>query len=127
MTQIATLLRTLADPNRLRIVNVLSHNDLCVCDIQSVLGFSQPFVSRHLAYLRRAGMVLARRQGPRMIYSLCLGEAVKQAVRPLLRLAGQESVTLQSDVRMLSNRPLKARLKVEGLNTEPDEFASRAA
>ena len=127
MTQIATLFRALADPNRLRIVNILSHNDLCVCDIQSVLGFSQPFASRHLAYLRRMGIVQARRQGARMIYSLCLGGAMKQAVQTLLRLAGQESVTLQSDLRMLSNRPLKARLKNESLSTEPDKLVSRAA
>src|SRR3990172_11148564 len=54
MTDFAKLFRALADPNRLRILNILSHQAMCVCDLQAVLGLSQPFISRHLAYLRRA-------------------------------------------------------------------------
>ena len=127
MPQIARLFRALADPNRLRIVNILSYRSLCVCDVQAALGLSQPFTSRHLAYLRRAGIVHAQREGTWMIYSLSLSNPAGDAVRSLLRLAGQDSVTLQSDVGRLSSHQPKAELVIESLNTEPDEFASRAA
>ncbi|HUF66068.1 MAG TPA: metalloregulator ArsR/SmtB family transcription factor [Gemmatimonadaceae bacterium] len=51
-----------ADPTRIRILNVLSVGELCVCDIVDILRLPQPTVSRHLAYLRRAGLVDATRQ-----------------------------------------------------------------
>lgn len=51
-----------ADPTRIRILNVLSAGELCVCDIVDILRLPQPTVSRHLAYLRRAGLVDATRQ-----------------------------------------------------------------
>ena len=127
MPQIARLFRALADPNRLRIVNILSYRSLCVRDLQAALGFSQPFISRHLAYLRRAGVVQAQRVSTRMVYSLSLSKPAGEAVRSLLRLAGQDSVTLQSDVRRLSSHQPKAELVIESLNTETDEVASRAA
>jgi len=53
--------KALADANRLRIVNLLLHGELCVCDIQYVLENSQPNISRHLAYLKNSGMVVDRR------------------------------------------------------------------
>lgn len=127
MPQIARLFRALADPNRLRIVNILSYRSLCVCDLQAVLGLSQPFISRHLAYLRRTGVVQAQREGTRMIYSLSLSKPVGQAVRPLLRLAGQERMALQPDeLRSFGQQP-KAKSRIESLNTESEEFTSRAA
>ena len=57
------LFRAFADPTRLRILHLLTPGELCVCDLVDVLRVPQPKVSRHLAYLRRAGLVLARRQG----------------------------------------------------------------
>jgi ArsR family transcriptional regulator, arsenate/arsenite/antimonite-responsive transcriptional repressor len=60
----------LADQTRLRILNLLIHGELCVCDIQYVLESSQPNVSRHLTYLKNSGLVLDRREGPRMYYRL---------------------------------------------------------
>ena len=56
----------MGDSNRLRIVNLLLHGELCVCDIQYVLENSQPNVSRHLAYLKKSKMVLDRRDGYRV-------------------------------------------------------------
>ena len=61
----------LADWNRLRILNLLLGGELCGCDIQHVLGLSQPNVSRHLTYLKQAGLVSDRREGFRVFYRLC--------------------------------------------------------
>jgi ArsR family transcriptional regulator len=55
--------RALADRTRLRVINLMGADELCVCFFVEVLGASQPKVSRHLAYLRRAGVVGARRDG----------------------------------------------------------------
>jgi ArsR family transcriptional regulator len=64
------MFRALADPTRLRILNLLSGGDLCVCHVVDALRMPQPKVSRHLAYLRKAGLVLARREGLWMHYFL---------------------------------------------------------
>ncbi len=55
--------RAFADPTRLRILNLLAEREVCVCDLCSVLDEVQPKVSRHLAYLRRAGLVDVRQEG----------------------------------------------------------------
>ena len=57
------LFRAFADPTRLRILHLLTSGELCVCDLVDVLRVPQPKVSRHLAYLRKAGLVSARRDG----------------------------------------------------------------
>lgn len=60
--------RALADRTRLRLLNLMGAEEVCVCFFVEVLGVSQPKVSRHLAYLRRAGIVAARREGTWMHY-----------------------------------------------------------
>jgi len=62
------LFRALADPTRLRLLNLIADKEICVCYFVGILGMSQPKISRHLAYLRRAGIVAARRQGRWMHY-----------------------------------------------------------
>ncbi len=60
----AQLLKALADPIRLRLMNLLAGGrEVCVCHLHEALGLPQPTVSRHLAYLRRHGLVAARREG----------------------------------------------------------------
>lgn len=54
MLELESIFKALGDTNRLRIVNLLLHGELCVCDIQYVLENSQPNISRHLAYLKRS-------------------------------------------------------------------------
>ena len=70
MMDVEQVFKALADANRLRIVNLLLHGELCVCDIQYVLENSQPNVSRHLAYLKNSGIVLDRRDGYRVFYRI---------------------------------------------------------
>jgi ArsR family transcriptional regulator len=60
----------LADATRFRILNLLAEGELCVCDIMRVLKAPQSKVSRHLSYLRRAGLVDTRKEGLWMHYSL---------------------------------------------------------
>lgn len=68
--QLETLFKALADKTRLRILALLGRNEVCVCHIHDSLGLPQPTVSRHLAYLRRSGLVAARRDGVWMHYQL---------------------------------------------------------
>lgn len=63
----AQLAAGLADPTRVRLLNLLAAGELCVCDLVGVLQLPQPTVSRHLAYLRRSGWVQASR-GPRLAH-----------------------------------------------------------
>jgi ArsR family transcriptional regulator len=60
--------RALADRTRLRLINLMGDNEVCVCFFVEILATHQPKISRHLAYLRRAGIVAARRQGTWMHY-----------------------------------------------------------
>lgn len=60
----------LCDRTRLRLVHLLLQGPLCVCHLQGVLGEPQAKVSRHLAYLRRSGMVETERNGRWVIYRL---------------------------------------------------------
>ena len=69
-TTVETIFRALSDRTRLRILNLLRGGELCVCDIVAVLDVPQPTASRHLAYLRRAELVVARREGQWMHYRL---------------------------------------------------------
>ena len=60
----------LCDPTRLRILNLLTEGELCVCHFQEILGESQVKVSKHLAYLKARGLVVARKDANWMIYSI---------------------------------------------------------
>lgn len=62
--------RALSDRTRLRLIHLMSEQEICVCYFIEVIGAPQPKISRHLAYLRRAGLVAARRQGKWMHYRL---------------------------------------------------------
>jgi ArsR family transcriptional regulator len=62
------LFRALGDPTRLRLLNLMAEQEICVCYFTEVIGAPQPKISRHLAYLRRAGLVAARREGKWMHY-----------------------------------------------------------
>ena len=65
-----TALRALADPTRLRILALLKGGEVCVCHIHEALAIPQPTASRHLASLRRAGLVDTRKAGLWVHYSL---------------------------------------------------------
>jgi ArsR family transcriptional regulator len=67
---LARLFAALADPTRLRLLALMDGAEVCVCYFVEILGQSQPKISRHLAYLRNAGVVRARREGKWMHYRI---------------------------------------------------------
>jgi len=85
--------RALADPTRLRLLNLIAGREICVCFFVEILGISQPKISRHLAYLRKAGLVAARREGKWMHYRL---------VQPQDEVAQD---ILRSTIRKLAAKP----------------------
>ena len=102
MAEPELLFKGLADQTRLRIINLLLHGELCVCDIQYVLGSPQPNVSRHLAYLKHAGLVADRREGQRMYYRLAdQEEGVRKQLFAFLRKIFATSDEFERDSRKL--------------------------
>jgi DNA-binding transcriptional ArsR family regulator len=66
----AQLFRALSHPVRLRILDILAHQEACVCHLTAILGQRQPYVSQQLATLREAGLVADRREGTLIYYRL---------------------------------------------------------
>jgi ArsR family transcriptional regulator, arsenate/arsenite/antimonite-responsive transcriptional repressor len=98
------ILRGLADATRLRIVNLLSWGELCGCDIQRVLHASQSNVSRHLVYLKHAGLVLDRREGFRVFYRLVPAENESLTILfQFLRTAFRRDESFRSDLLRLKD------------------------
>jgi ArsR family transcriptional regulator len=90
-----TLLRALADRTRLRLLNLLRDQEICVCFLVEALRTSQPKISRHLANLRNSGLVSARREGLWMHYHIVPPET--PAERKVLQ---QVLASLESDPQM---------------------------
>lgn len=102
MRELERYFKALADANRLRILNLLLHGELCGCDIQFVLETSQPNVSRHLAYLKNSGLVVDRREGYRIYYRLSEPKhAFKKKLFEVLRDANRNEDQLREDTRRL--------------------------
>ena len=72
MRDLVLFYAALADENRLRLLNLMAGREVCVCYFVEILRQGQPKISRHLAYLRRAGIVSARREGKWMHYRLVI-------------------------------------------------------
>jgi ArsR family transcriptional regulator len=66
--------RAFSDPTRLRILHLLQSGELCVGDLVKIIRVPQPTASRHLAYLRRAGLVITRKEGVWTYYALAEAE-----------------------------------------------------
>jgi len=69
-SDLVSLFNALADRTRLRLLNLLAGGEVCVCYFVELLDEAQPKISRHLAYLRRVGLVAARRDGKWMHYRM---------------------------------------------------------
>ncbi len=104
MKELEQTFKALADATRLRILNLLLHGELCVCDIHFVLDSPQPNVSRHLTYLKNAGLVQDRREGPRIYYSLMRDRAgIHKDLFPFLSGLFKQSKVLKDDLRKLNS------------------------
>jgi ArsR family transcriptional regulator len=96
-------LKLLAEPNRLRILILLTQGELCVCDIEAALGLQQNLVSHHLQALKRAGLLRDRREGKWIYYRIepqTLGERLGALSAVLdTRLAARPAVPCGDDGR----------------------------
>jgi ArsR family transcriptional regulator, arsenate/arsenite/antimonite-responsive transcriptional repressor len=103
------MFRAFSDRTRLRILNMLRDGEICVCDLVAVLEVPQPKVSRHLAYLRKARLVTARREGLWMHYRLA--PASSEFHRSLLNCLGccfKSVPELAADLRKLGRDKSRA-------------------
>ncbi|MEM3383646.1 MAG: metalloregulator ArsR/SmtB family transcription factor [Nitrososphaerales archaeon] len=73
----AKIFRALSDPTRIEILEYLRDGEKCVCEIVPYLKIAQPLVSRHLAILKRNGLVMERKQGNKRLYSLSNPSVIK--------------------------------------------------
>jgi ArsR family transcriptional regulator len=89
--------KALADRTRLRILALLGNNEVCVCHLHDSLGLPQPTVSRHLAYLRRTGLVSARRDGVWMHYRV--SSSLAPEIRQVLDAAVQALTSVTTTAR----------------------------
>jgi ArsR family transcriptional regulator len=89
--------QALADRTRLRLLHLIADNEVCVCFFVEVLGEPQPKISRHLAVLRNAGLVAARRDGKWMHYRLTIPPSLE-------RVCTEVIATLKNDPDMQRDR-----------------------
>src|SRR5215208_7033721 len=108
-----TLFRALADGTRLRLLNLMGDDEVCVCFFVEILSISQPKISRHLAYLRRAGVVASRREGKWMHYRIASPEDAHAArvFAEVLTWLGEER-EMQKDRARMENICCAPRLPV---------------
>ena len=100
LATLETFFKALADATRLRILGLLLTGEVCVCHIHESLKIPQPKASRHLAYLRKAGLVDARREGLWMYYRIAeLPDPVLRSIAETVRhaLMHLETVTRDAD------------------------------
>jgi ArsR family transcriptional regulator len=99
---LATVFAALADTTRLRLLNLMAGREVCVCYFVEILRQGQPKISRHLAYLRKAGIVAARREGKWMHYSICPPADAAQAAILIQVLASlRNDKNMQADLARL--------------------------
>jgi ArsR family transcriptional regulator len=100
-----TLFKALADTTRLRILGLLLTGEVCVCHIHESLKIPQPKASRHLAYLRKTGLVEARREGLWMHYRLAeLPDPLLQSINDTVRHALTHLETVHKDAARLQKK-----------------------
>jgi ArsR family transcriptional regulator len=100
------LFKALGDETRMRIVALLAHGDLCVCHVEAALSLSQPTASRHLAVLRTAGVVEARREGTWVYYGLApqLDGLARAQLKALVAAFSKQDVLKRDVEHLLATR-----------------------
>ena len=105
LQKIETVFKALADTTRLRILGLLLTGEVCVCHIHESLRIPQPKASRHLAYLRKAGLVDVRREGLWMHYRLAdLSDPTLHAIGDTVRHALTHLETMHKDAARLQKK-----------------------
>lgn len=110
MSKASALFKALSDPTRLRILHLLSRGELCVCDLMAVLDITQSKTSRHLIYLKHAGLVKDRKEGQWSYYSLIRsGDILHRKVVELLTGIVDTEPSFKKDYSRLIRRLRKER------------------
>lgn len=105
LQQLESTFKALADATRLRILGLLLTGEVCVCHIHESLRIPQPKASRHLAYLRKAGLVEARREGLWMHYRIAdLPDPILQSIADSVRHALTHLDSVQRDAGRLHKK-----------------------
>lgn len=104
-SRVDLMFRAFSDRTRLRILHLLRGGELCVCDLMDVLKVPQPKTSRHLAYLRRAGLVVARKEGLWIHYRLAPARgAFHQKLLECLACCFQDVPELAADAKHFAGK-----------------------
>jgi ArsR family transcriptional regulator len=111
--------QALGDDTRLRLLNLMGEQEVCVCYFVEIMGVPQPKISRHLAYLRSAGIVAARRDGKWMHYRVVMPPHIGAAQVLLQTLASlKDDKALQADRARLTKACCSpAKYALEGAPT----------
>lgn len=126
--KLVQIYRCFCEPTRLRILHLLTQSPLCVCHFQDALGEAQVKISKHLAYLRRRGLVETTRRGNWIIYSLASkpGAELENNLKCLQHCASSEPI-FRKDLQRLgrlrsTRRPLTRRVATGGTGSVPSVF-----
>jgi len=121
---LVTLFQALGDPTRLRLLNLMAAGEVCVCFFVEILGEAQPKISRHLAYLRRADLVDARRDGKWIHYRLRrpADPQLASVLEAAMEAAGEEK-QMQRDLAALARVCCAVRMPA-GLENAPKPVLS---
>lgn len=111
MKSFVKVMKALSDSNRVKIIKLLLHKSMCVCELQMALGIAQPTVSKHLKILEDAQMVRSRKEGLWVNYSVTEGQGNPYAEKMLdnLRLWLDEDSEIS---RLLKRMPSYDRYKI---------------
>lgn len=95
-------MKALSDPNRVRVLKLLEHKELCVCEIQALLGLAQSTTSKHMKLLEDAGLVSSRKDGSWLIYIRSAGSETARLLLANLEEQLSDDGVLQDMVVRLS-------------------------
>jgi len=102
MDEVVRVYKALSEEMRLRIMMLLTHGELCVCDLMAIFDEPQSKISRHLAYLKNSGLIIGKRVGVWMHYSV--KESMDEIARAQLDFMGRHlsgEVWSREDVRKM--------------------------
>jgi ArsR family transcriptional regulator, arsenate/arsenite/antimonite-responsive transcriptional repressor len=111
------LFQSLADRTRLRLLNLIANEEVCVCYLVEIFGVPQPRISRHLGYLRRRGLVASRREGKWMHYRITVPEDpyARQLLTDALRWLANDKEMQRDRLRLSRARQAPAKfVKLQG-------------
>jgi ArsR family transcriptional regulator len=121
MEQVTKLFKALSEPARLRIVSLLTCRSLCVSDMQNVLDTSQPYVSRHLAFLRHAGLVCRTRRNGVDLYGLNQSDMVTHPFLTIVIELQHTRPVLQPDREKMEQLEAQGVLRADRSRIEMEE------